>query len=91
MVYCDFMNSSMVDWDSGYAPVRETEDFCAAVDTAAVSIPLNGGMRREEYTFQAVLAYDIQLSQYIVLTFDPSFILEEAVLSGIAESVQMMR
>ena len=48
-------------------------------------------LRREEYTFQAVLAYDIQLSQYIVLTFDPSFILEEAVLSGIAESVQMMR
>lgn len=91
MVYCDFMNSSMVDWDSGYAPVRETEDFCAAVDTAAVSIPLNGGMRREEYALQAVLAYDIQLSQYIVLTFDPSFILEEAVLSGIAESVQMMR
>lgn len=91
MVYSDFMNSNQIDWDSGYTPVRETEGFCAAIDTTAVSIPLNGGLQREEYTFQAVLAYDTQLSQYIVLTFDPSFILEEAVLSGIAESVQMIR
>lgn len=91
MVYSDFMNSNQIDWDSGYTPVREMEGFCAAIDTTAVSIPLNGGLQREEYTFQAVLAYDTQLSQYIVLTFEPSFILEEAVLSGIAESVQMIR
>lgn len=89
MVYCDFMNSSMADWDSGYRPVAGIGPWVAAIDRVNISIPKNGGLEREEYSCYAVLAYDTDALAYIVISFDRDYAITEETLIYIAQSTRL--
>lgn len=91
MVYSDFMNMNMADWDSGYRIVTESGTTVAAIDKVDVSIPENGGLDREEYSFNAVLAYDTELLSYIVIAFDQNYTITEEQLIYIAQSIILSR
>ncbi len=89
MVYSDFMNSNLIDWDSGYKTVGTNGAAVAAVDKVNVSIPQDGGSERDEYSFSAVLVYDTDLLSYAVISFDRDYSVTDELLEYIARNIKM--
>lgn len=88
MVYSEFFNANIADWDSGYTSVKQNGATHTATDRVQWSVPLGGGPR-DEYTTANVLAYDDEVFVYVLISFEKSHEISDSQLAFIAENLSV--